>query len=221
MRSVLLAVRMPMAAGCSGINPDLQLVLAWCWLHPDRASDTLRGTCCLARAHMGLCHATPCCAMTLCHTVLCHADLDVGVQQPQAMMQRSLQPLGLQSLLQFPGPSRETHILLLQGWRMRGSGTVLTLPSHHRGLPETGEVSTGLHALLAPGVPTLCQRLQLPRWAQVLPLGVPAALHPPGRRYGTAVQPLTPPLSRGSWHPSPCPIPCAIPIAVAQLPARC
>uniref|UniRef100_A0A8U7ND00 Uncharacterized protein n=1 Tax=Corvus moneduloides TaxID=1196302 RepID=A0A8U7ND00_CORMO len=40
---------------------------------------------------------------------------------------------------------------------MRGSGTVLTLPSHRRGHPETREVSTGLHALLAPGVPTLYQ----------------------------------------------------------------
>uniref|UniRef100_A0A8D2P7Q0 WAP domain-containing protein n=1 Tax=Zosterops lateralis melanops TaxID=1220523 RepID=A0A8D2P7Q0_ZOSLA len=35
---------------------------------------------------------------------------------------------------------------------MRGSGTVLTLPSQRRGLPETGEVSTGLHALLAGGM---------------------------------------------------------------------
>lgn len=36
VRSVLLAVRIPTAEGCSGIDPDLQLVLALCWLHPDK-----------------------------------------------------------------------------------------------------------------------------------------------------------------------------------------
>lgn len=56
VRSVLLAVRMPAAAGYSGIDPDLLLLLARGWLHPDRASDTPRGT---SGAHTGPCHTAP------------------------------------------------------------------------------------------------------------------------------------------------------------------
>ncbi|XP_051659124.1 SCO-spondin-like isoform X2 [Manacus candei] len=54
---VLLAVKVPRAAGCSGMDPDLQLVC------PCRASDNPHGTCCLARAHTAPCCAVPCCAM--------------------------------------------------------------------------------------------------------------------------------------------------------------
>lgn len=74
MRSVLLAVTMPAAAGCSGIDPDLQLVLARCWLHPDRASDT-HGTC--EGTHGPMPHCTMTCHATLSHTVLCRAGFDV------------------------------------------------------------------------------------------------------------------------------------------------
>lgn len=40
-KSVPLAVRMCGTAGFSGLDPDLQLVLAWCWHLPGRASDIL------------------------------------------------------------------------------------------------------------------------------------------------------------------------------------
>lgn len=136
-RSVPLAMRICGAAGCSGMDPDLQLVLAWCWPLPGWASDILVVlTPFQGHAQASSCHAVLCrswcggtAALWCCHQLGTAVLAREGQQEPgpwsgaprSCIPVRTLPPAACAPLSSPLSPKGGTHAPLPGGWRVRSS----------------------------------------------------------------------------------------------------